>query len=84
MAVSMMVVFLYGSIVWGMFPIAELIDPAISWEGHLSGAISGFMCALIFRKKGPQKPEPEELEEDEESEEYENDDDVEDEEDKVI
>ena len=59
MAISLMVVLLYGSTVWGMFPVAEIVDPAISWEGHLSGAISGFLCALIFMKDGPQNPEPE-------------------------
>ena len=67
MAVSLMVVFLYGSMVWNMFPVAEIVDPSVSWEGHLSGAISGLLCALIFRKQGPQKPEPEE-EEDESNE----------------
>ncbi|MDR1761736.1 MAG: rhomboid family intramembrane serine protease [Bacteroidales bacterium] len=69
MAVSLIVVFLYGSIVWAMFPVAEIVDPAISWEGHLSGAISGLCCALLFRKQGPQKPiiEEEPEEEDEES-----------------
>ena len=69
MAVSLLVVFLYGSTLWNMFPIAELVDPSISWEGHLSGAISGLISALIFREYGPQKPvEPEELEEDLEGE----------------
>jgi len=67
MAVSLMIVFLYGSTVWNMFPIAEIVDPSISWEGHLAGAISGFFCALIFSKQGPQNPpEPEEEEEEEE------------------
>lgn len=64
MAVSLIVVFLYGSIVWAMFPVAEIIDASISWEGHLSGAISGLCCALLFRKQGPQKPIAEEEEED--------------------
>jgi len=68
MAVSMVVVFLYGSTVWSMFPVAEIVDPSISWEGHLSGAISGFLSAFIFRKDGPQKPEPEEEEEEEQEE----------------
>ncbi len=68
MAVSMLVVFLYGSTVWSMFPVAEYVDPTISWEGHLSGAVSGFLCALIFRKKGPQKLELEEEEDDDENE----------------
>jgi len=56
MAISLLVVFLYGSMLWNMFPIAEIVDPTISWEGHLSGAVSGLICALIFRKAGPQKP----------------------------
>ena len=56
MAVSLLVAFLYGSMVWNMFPVAELVDPQVSWEGHLSGAISGLVCAIVFRKFGPQKP----------------------------
>jgi len=73
MAVSLMVVFLYGSTVWGMFPVAEFVDPAISWEGHLSGAISGLLCAVIFRKYGPQKPVEVEVDDEEEEEEEEDD-----------
>ena len=69
MAVSLVVVFLYGSMVWNMFPIAEIVDPSVSWEGHLAGAISGLLCALIFVKQGPQKPEPEPEEEEEATEE---------------
>jgi membrane associated rhomboid family serine protease len=65
MAVSMMIVFLYGSMVWNMFPVAEIVDPTVSWEGHLSGGISGLICAGIFRNRGPQKPEPEPEEEEE-------------------
>ena len=74
MAISILVVFLYGSAVWYMFPVAELIQENISWEGHLSGAISGFTCACVLRKYGPQKPieeiqdeENEEVEEKEEN-----------------
>ena len=69
MAVSMLVVFLYGSTVWNMFPISELVDPNVSWEGHLSGAISGLICAVLFRNYGPQRPDPFANEENENDEE---------------
>ena len=52
-SVSLLVVFLYGGLVWGVFPIY----PHISWEYHLFGAISGFIAAFIYRKKGPQARE---------------------------
>jgi len=57
MAISLLVVFLYGSLVFNMLPIAELADYSISWEGHLSGGITGLLAAVIFRNKGPQKPD---------------------------
>jgi len=50
LAISLMIVFLYGSTLWGIFPIVEMIDPSVSWEGHLAGAISGLLCALDFHK----------------------------------
>lgn len=56
-AVSLIVAFIYGSTIWSIFPITEMVNASISWEGHLSGAISGFIFALVFRKQGPQKPE---------------------------
>ena len=52
-AISLIVVFLYGNMVWGIFPWQEY---RVSWEGHLSGTIVGFVLAIIYRKKGPQKP----------------------------
>lgn len=55
-AVSMIVAFIYGGMVWSIFPIAEMVDASISWEGHLSGAISGLILAFIFHRHGPQKP----------------------------
>ena len=57
-AVSLVVAFIYGSTIWSIFPFAEWIDATISWEGHLSGAISGFLLAIIYREQGPQKPLP--------------------------
>ncbi|NBX38308.1 MAG: rhomboid family intramembrane serine protease [Flavobacteriia bacterium] len=51
-AMALLVVFLYGSTLWGIFPI----EPKISWEGHLAGFICGFFLAVFFRHKGPQRP----------------------------
>lgn len=45
-ALSMLVIFLYGSMIWYVFPVKE----RMSWEGHLSGLIVGFIFALFFRK----------------------------------
>ncbi len=56
-AVSLIVAFIYGSTIWSIFPITEMVDTSISWEGHLSGAVSGLIFAIVFRKQGPQKPE---------------------------
>jgi len=50
-AVSLMVIFLYGSMVWYLLPVKE----EISWEGHLSGFIIGIIFAFYFRRTGPQK-----------------------------
>ncbi|MCE3228069.1 MAG: rhomboid family intrarane serine protease [Bacteroidetes bacterium] len=51
MVVSALVVFLYGSIMWGIFPLKK----EISWEGHLFGAIAGLLVAFNYRKEGPQR-----------------------------
>ena len=52
-AVSLMVIFLYGSMIWYIFPIKE----SISWEGHLSGFITGLLFAFIYRKTVPKPPQ---------------------------
>jgi membrane associated rhomboid family serine protease len=52
-ALSLVVVFLYGSMVWYIFPIEE----RISWEGHLSGFLIGFIFAYWFKHLGPQPEE---------------------------
>jgi len=44
-ALSLVVVFLYGSLLWYLFPI----DPKISWEGHLSGFAVGIVLAYVIR-----------------------------------
>ncbi|MBL4669042.1 MAG: rhomboid family intramembrane serine protease [Flavobacteriales bacterium] len=52
-ALSFAVVFLYGSLIWGVFPT----DVKISFEAHLWGFLSGIILAFYYRKKGPQKIE---------------------------
>ncbi|MEO5788593.1 MAG: rhomboid family intramembrane serine protease [Gelidibacter sp.] len=45
-ALSLMIIFLYGSMIWYVFPIKD----GMSWEGHLGGLITGLLFAVIFRK----------------------------------
>jgi membrane associated rhomboid family serine protease len=51
-ALSLFIVFLYGSLIWGIFPTT----PRISWEGHLMGMIVGVLLAVYYRSEGPQRP----------------------------
>jgi len=53
MALAMIVFFLYGSMIWGVFPTEE----RISFESHLFGAIMGIICAVVFRNTDPKPPE---------------------------
>ena len=48
-AASLIVVFLYGSLIWYVLPI----KPSMSWEGHLSGGIAGFILAIIIKIRLP-------------------------------
>lgn len=50
-SISLLVVFLYGGLVWGVLPIF----PHISWEYHLFGGLSGFVAAVIYRNRGPER-----------------------------
>ncbi|NOX64597.1 MAG: rhomboid family intramembrane serine protease [Chlorobi bacterium] len=60
---SLLVVFLYGGLAYGVFPVKE----GISWESHLLGGLVGIFMAFLFKKKDIYKRydwEDEELEED--------------------
>ncbi len=48
-ALSLIVVFIYGSLLWYIFPIKD----GISWEGHLGGFITGLMLAIFTRTEIP-------------------------------
>lgn len=60
LTISLIVAFLYGGLLWGIFPL----KPEISWESHLWGALSGLALAVLFRKSAPTKPEDREEEDD--------------------
>jgi membrane associated rhomboid family serine protease len=62
-ALSLLIVFLYGSMVWGLFPG---IYKNVSWESHMLGFFSGVILSLWYRKEGPQQPVYEWMNEDEE------------------
>ncbi len=52
-ALSLAVVFVYGSMLWYVFPI----EKGISWEGHLSGFMAGLILAKLVKIDipGPKK-----------------------------
>jgi membrane associated rhomboid family serine protease len=62
-ALSLLIVFLYGSMVWGMLPD---LYKNVSWESHMLGFISGIILAVWFRKEGPQQPVYEWMDEEDE------------------
>jgi membrane associated rhomboid family serine protease len=51
-ALSMIVFFLYGGMVWTVFPQ----QPGISWESHFFGALTGVIAAFVFRHNDPLPP----------------------------
>ena len=59
LAISLIVVLYYGSLIWGMLPeelFSTLEEPSkISWQSHLAGAIVGSILAFLFRKVGDKK-----------------------------
>ncbi len=48
-ALSMFVVFIYGGLLWYIFPIED----GISWEGHMAGFVTGLFLALVLKVQMP-------------------------------
>jgi len=51
-AISLLVIFAYGNLIWGIFPV----QASVSWEGHFMGLVAGLLLAFAFRSKAVQAP----------------------------
>lgn len=51
-AASLLVAFMYGTLVWGVLPIKE----GVSWETHLAAALIGAVLAIILRRRDVPPP----------------------------
>jgi membrane associated rhomboid family serine protease len=47
MAIFFLVLLVYGGFFWGLLPI----DPKVSWQGHVSGLLTGIFIALWMSKR---------------------------------
>lgn len=51
--IALVLLFYWGSVLWGLLPGRE----DISWQGHVFGALAGIVCAwLVSRANRPSKP----------------------------
>lgn len=74
MAITLLIAFLYGGLVWGIFPQLFPHQP-ISWESHLMGLLAGAVLAVYYRNSGPRRKVYDwEYEEEEDENEEENND----------
>ncbi len=53
-ALSMLVFFLHGSMIWGVLPLRE----GISFESHLAGAVIGLFLAIALRGRDAPRERP--------------------------
>ena len=51
MALSLLIVFLYGGLIWGVLPLMQ----GMSWEAHLFGVAAGLLLSYVYREEGPQR-----------------------------
>lgn len=65
MTVSAIIIFLYGGMIYGVFPNG--VETNVSWESHLMGGLVGIILAFLYRKTkidfGDEEPEEEEADE---------------------
>lgn len=61
-AIAFLMVAWYGGMVWGITPFT--VENGISWEGHLSGAMVGFILAILYFEKEDKLFSDEEIEDD--------------------
>lgn len=47
LAISLLTIFLYGGMFWGLFPVKE----GVSWESHLFGFVVGLLIAIFYKKE---------------------------------
>ena len=47
LVISIIIIFMYGGIIYGVLPL----DPHVSWESHLAGALVGIYTAVGYGKK---------------------------------
>jgi membrane associated rhomboid family serine protease len=55
-ALSLTIVILYGGMIWYVFPSSDVSEQNISWEGHLSGFIAGYLLSFYTKTDEYQKP----------------------------
>ena len=48
MTISAIVIFLYGGMIYGVFP--QAVESNVSWESHLMGGVVGIFLSFLFRK----------------------------------
>ncbi|TXC81966.1 rhomboid family intramembrane serine protease [Luteibaculum oceani] len=52
MGICLLVGFMYGGMIWGIFPVEE----HISWEAHMFGLMAGISLAFYYRHEEEEKP----------------------------
>jgi membrane associated rhomboid family serine protease len=55
-ALSLAIVIVYGGMIWYVFPSPNVSEQNISWEGHLSGFVVGYLLAFYTKTDEYQKP----------------------------